>query len=66
MTEKLVHSFAGQVGCRFSLVTILPGIMLGPLLVGKTPTFSHRFLTAFLNGSAKAILNLHYNISDVR
>ena len=35
MAEKLVHSFCGQAGCRFTGISILPGILWGPP-VGKT------------------------------
>jgi nucleoside-diphosphate-sugar epimerase len=66
MAEKLVLSFAGQVGCRFSVVTLVPGMLWGPPVFGKRLSFSHKFLTLWLNGEAKAILNLNYNLTDVR
>jgi nucleoside-diphosphate-sugar epimerase len=35
MAEKLVHSFAKQVGCRFQVVALLPGMMWGPPIGNK-------------------------------
>lgn len=66
MAEKLVLSFASQIGCRFSVTSLVPGILWGPPVHGRRLSFSHKFLTAWLSGDAIAIINVNYNISDVR
>jgi nucleoside-diphosphate-sugar epimerase len=54
MAEKLVHSFAKQVGCRFQVVSLLPGMMWGPPIGGNIlcrisfPFFPSLLLSFFL------------------
>jgi hypothetical protein len=50
--ESEAYAMVNHGGCAFSLVSILPGTVLGPHLGGKV-NFSHRFLLAFMSkGSA--------------
>lgn len=59
MAERAAVTLASQEGTRFSLVTLLPGTVLGPHLgykiipnpiiqLGGHISFSHRFLLNFL------------------
>jgi nucleoside-diphosphate-sugar epimerase len=50
----MAYSFCDQIGCHFKLVTILPGMVWGPVVVGGKTSFSHRYLLAFLNGTIKS------------
>mmetsp|Transcript_2119 Transcript_2119/g.2077 ORF Transcript_2119/g.2077 Transcript_2119/m.2077 type:complete len:366 (-) Transcript_2119:118-1215(-) len=64
--EREAVTSASREGTKFSLVTILPGTVLGPHLGGHI-SFSHRFLLNFMQEkSGRGVINLSYAISDVR
>ena len=62
--EKLAWEFAKRPQCHYKLVTILPGVVLGPHLNPDRISQSHKFLLAFI--SKRRIPNLSFCISDVR
>ena len=53
------------VNKQMRLITILPGIMLGPHL-GGTINYSHRYLLVYLENRIRGILNVYLPIADVR
>lgn len=65
MAEKLATAFCSQPGCRFTFVSLLPGMIWGPALVPRL-SHSHKYLKLFLDGTSKVLMNLHYTIVDVR
>jgi hypothetical protein len=49
--ERMAYTFCKEPSCHFQLVTILPGVVWGPVIVGRNLSYSHRFLLSFLNGA---------------
>jgi dihydroflavonol-4-reductase len=65
LAEMACTNFAGRPDCNFKLVSLLPFVVLGPP-IGPNLSFSHKFLMSFLNKQIRVILDISYNISDVR
>lgn len=65
MAEMAVSNFTSRSDCTFKCATILPFICLGPPL-GNKLSFSHKFILSFLNKQIRVILDMSYNITDVR
>jgi dihydroflavonol-4-reductase len=65
LAENEAWAFVNNNKCHFDLVSILPGLVLGPHLDGRI-SMSHRFLLGFLDGTAIRVPNLTYAIVDVR
>lgn len=65
LAENEAWAFVNNNKCHFDLVSILPGLVLGPHLNGKV-SMSHRFILGFLDGTAIRVPNLTYAIVDVR
>jgi dihydroflavonol-4-reductase len=63
--ENEAWAFVNNTKCHFDLVTILPGLVLGPHL-NNGVTQSHRFILALLDGTMPRVPNLTYAIADVR
>mmetsp|Transcript_7505 Transcript_7505/g.11192 ORF Transcript_7505/g.11192 Transcript_7505/m.11192 type:complete len:346 (+) Transcript_7505:1261-2298(+) len=63
--EKFALNYASTEGCKFNLVVIVSGMMLGPHLATGSGSFSYRFLTKFLH-SQRVYPNMSYCIADVR
>jgi len=53
-------------GRKLELVTILPGLVIGPLLSRTSGTSSRAVITRFMNSSLKGIPNLNIPLVDVR
>lgn len=67
--EKLAWDFTlKEPNCHFKLISILPGLVLGPHLNIKRISQSHKFLLAFIsnNRPVKRIPNINFSITDVR
>lgn len=65
MAEMAVINFTARADCTFKCASILPFVCIGPPL-GSKLSFSHKFLLSFLNKQIRVILDISYNISDVR
>ncbi|KAJ1433296.1 hypothetical protein B484DRAFT_447307 [Ochromonadaceae sp. CCMP2298] len=65
LSEMACTNFAARPDCTFKLVSMLPFVVLGPP-IGPNLSFSHKFLMSFLNKQIRVILDISYNISDVR
>jgi len=55
----------GVINRQMRLITLLPGIMLGPHLGGKI-NYSHRYLLIYLEARIRGVMNLYLPIADVR
>jgi dihydroflavonol-4-reductase len=55
----------GVTNRQMRLITLLPGVMLGPHLGGKV-NYSHRYLLIYLEARIRGVMNLYLPIADVR
>lgn len=65
LAERAAWEFADQYKGRFSLTTIAPGTMLGPVL-GNHVAFSVESIKQLLDGSVPAVPQLGFGFVDVR